>query len=92
MWDRQCQHFQSHSRGAVVNSPIQSSGAVPRSVRDSASDTVAISEGFVSLGTVDMVFFVCAHVMKSPPQFFSGAYRAAIRIALKENQCRRDVE
>ena len=46
----------------------------------------AISEGLVSLDTVDMgpLFSLRAVVMKSPPKFLRGACRAAMRIALKE--------
>ena len=48
--------------------------------------TRAIQEALVSLDTVDMchMFSVRAVVMKSPPKFLRGAYRAALRIALRE--------
>ena len=61
--------------------PIASEVEVPE-----ARMSRAISEGLVSLDTVDMgpLFSLRAVVMKSPPKFLRGAYRAAMRIALKE--------
>ena len=45
-----------------------------------------IREGLASLDTVDMchLFSMRAVVMKSPPKFLRGAYRSALRIALRE--------
>ena len=50
--------------------PIASEVEVPE-----AGMSRAISEGFVSLDTVDMglLFFLRAVVMKCPPMFFRGA-------------------
>ena len=61
--------------------PIASEVEVPE-----ARMSRAISEGLVSLDTVDMgpLFSLRAVVMKSPPKFLRGAYRAAMRIALKD--------
>ena len=48
--------------------------------------TLGIKEGLTSLDTVDMchLFSMRAMVMKSPPKFLRGAYRSALRIALRE--------
>ena len=53
---------------------------------DHARVTPAIREGLRSLDHVDLVhlFSIRAVVMKSPPKFVRGAYRAAMRIALEE--------
>ena len=49
--------------------------------------TLGIREGLASLDTVDMchLFSMRAMVMKSPPKFLRGAYRSALRIALRGN-------
>ena len=75
-------------RGSTDAFPGLNQGcAGPPSVADveapEATMTRAISEGLVSLDTVDMghLFAARAVVMKRPPKFLFGAYRAAMRIA-----------
>ena len=58
----------------------------PHPVVGEVRESAAFREAFRSLGTVD-IGRICsrrAAVMRSPPQFLRGAYRSAIRVAMKE--------
>ena len=58
----------------------------PDSVVDEVRESAVLREAFRSLDTVDIgpIYARRAAVMRSSPQFLRGAYRFAMRVAMKE--------